>query len=297
MWDLDCQTIYLNTPHSPHVDCQKCAFSKLRSQSVRIPSPATWQGHPEVPSLVSVKDYKQSMPCDMVIYSGPVQNAFNKYHYVVMFCPMIPLAEGDKVCSSSFNPKTENPSDARIIQLLMHQLGKVLCSHLWPNCHNSHQAADQRLLIRLWPRTREVWSTVANPKLNSSLCAIIPLHQTTSVASKSLSHSSNQYRSKISCPFHPTAVDSPWRPRLWISRCSGCFSMSPTPCRPITSTDCRDSNVHKRRPSINPALMARLKGFSIRSFDWDAYNLPCLYRITEVVGKIQKSEILWQFWN
>lgn len=279
--------------------CQKCAFSKLRSQSVRIPSPARWQGHPEVPSLVSVKDYKQSMPCDTVIYSVEVQNDFNKYHYVVMFCPMIPLAEGDKVCSSSFNPKTVGCQDYTTLDA---STGKVLCLHLWPNCHNSHQAADQRLLIQLWPRTREVWSTVANPKLNSSLCAIIPLHQTTSVASKSLSHSSNQYRSKISCPFHPTAVDSPWRPRLSILRCSGCFSMldakeflpcgHPTPCRPITSTDCRDSNVHKRRPSINPALMARLKGFSIRLFDWDAYNLPCLYRITEVVGtKFRNSEI------
>ena len=218
----------------------------------------------------------------MVIYSGPVQNAFNKYHYVVMFCPMIPLAEGDKLCSSSFNPKTVGCQDYTTLDA---STGKVLCLHLWPNCHNSHQAADQRLLIQLWPRTREVWSTVANPKLNSSLCAIIPLHQTTSVASKSLSHSSNQYRSKISCPFHPTAVDSPWRPRLSILWWLGCFSMSPTPCRPITSTDCRDSNVHKRRPSINPALIARLKGFH------------SLYRITEVVGKIQKSEILWQFWN
>lgn len=67
------------------------------------------------------------MPCDTVIYSVEVQNDFNKYHYVVMFCPMIPLAEGDKVCSSSFNPKTVGCQDYTTLDA---STGKVLCLHL-----------------------------------------------------------------------------------------------------------------------------------------------------------------------
>ncbi len=133
--------------------CQKClTFSRLRSQRVRIPSPATLQGHTaEVPSLlVAVKEYeyKQSIPCGMVIYSVSIQNAFNKYHYIVMYCPMIPLAAGDKVCSPSFNPKTVGCQDDTALDA---STGKVSSLHLSPNCHNFHQAADQRLLIRLWP--------------------------------------------------------------------------------------------------------------------------------------------------